>query len=330
MARADYQCGDQTDDCHCAAYDPYPCCSNGGNCTWWAWEAACCNWTVGLPGWGNANQWVGNASLDPNYEVLDYPVVGSIACRVSGTYGHVAWVTAVSGTDISVTEENCCAGCNYGMRSFDYAASHFDGGFIIRKDQCACKPGDPEQQECGNCGQQSRTCGTDCQWPAWGECSGEGVCAKSQTEAQPCGDCGTSTRTCNDTCQWDAFGECAGPDPDGGLEPCATGQQGECAQGTKRCVAGNLQCQPDKEPSAEVCDSLDNDCNGVVDDNDVCGAGAASTPGGVGVPSAEDTGGCGCRLSPPALPLGSALGGLVIGFGLGLRRATKRRRRRKT
>ena len=43
-----YQCGDQTDDCQCNANNPFPCCDNGGNCTWWAWEDACCTW--GSPG----------------------------------------------------------------------------------------------------------------------------------------------------------------------------------------------------------------------------------------------------------------------------------------
>ena len=39
-ARAVYQCGDQVDSCQCGAPNPYPCCDNGGNCTWMAWENA--------------------------------------------------------------------------------------------------------------------------------------------------------------------------------------------------------------------------------------------------------------------------------------------------
>src|SRR6185437_5086027 len=82
-ALAVYQCGAQTDTCRCGAYDPYPCCSNGGNCTWWAWEAACCNWGIGLPGWGNANQWQGNARAQ-GYDIrsCQTPVTGAIANRV--------------------------------------------------------------------------------------------------------------------------------------------------------------------------------------------------------------------------------------------------------
>ena len=240
-AAAVYQCGDQTDDCHCGDYDPYPCCDNGGNCTWWAWEAACCNWAAVLPGWGNANQWRGNALADPGYEVLDYPVTGSIANRISGTYGHVAWVVGLNGLELTVTEENCCTGCNYGLRTYTYSDwHHFDGGFIIRSGQCACAPGDPQSQGCGNCGQQARTCGNDCQWGEWGAC--------------------------------------AGPDPagDGGGVGCDTGLLGVCAAGVQRCVDGNTSCAQAAQPTPEVCDGLDNDCNGATDEGDICPDGGPS------------------------------------------------------
>src|SRR5262245_44005218 len=97
-ASAVYTCGPDKADCTCGWDGPFPWCDNGGNCTWWAWEQACCHWGVGWPGWGNANQWSGNAKAHPNCTVLGYPVVGAIATRVSGSYGHVAWVTSVSGS----------------------------------------------------------------------------------------------------------------------------------------------------------------------------------------------------------------------------------------
>jgi len=274
-AHAVYQCGDQKDDCQCGVDDPYPCCDNGGNCTWWAWEAACCNWAVGLPGWGNANQWVGHANLDPNYDVLPNPVVGSIACRVSGTYGHVAWVTAVHGSTIDVTEENCCSTCNYGMRTHTYDASYFDGGFIVRASQCECTPGQTQPDACGNCGRRERTCGADCKWQGWSACGSEGECAKGTTEEQPCGDCGKHTRTCDDACHWGDFGACAGPDPN---DACDTGQPGVCSAGTRKCVDGNLQCLASSTASAETCDGLDNDCDGQTDEDGVCGAGDGGVP----------------------------------------------------
>src|SRR5256885_4924984 len=38
-----------------------------------------------------------------------------------------------------------------------------------------------------------------------------------------------------------------------------------CAAGTTACTGGALVCNRNVNPSAETCDGLDNDCNGVVD-----------------------------------------------------------------
>ena len=177
-AWAVYACGDQTDVCQCGANNPYPCCDNGGNCTWWAWEAACCNWKVALPGWGNANQWVGNANANASYAVLGHPVTNAISCRTLGTYGHVAYVTGLSGANISVTEENCWG--NYGMRGANYASSFFQG-YITQKGQTECRPGDSQTEACGTCGSHARGCGTNGKWAAWGACGGQGPCAPGAT-----------------------------------------------------------------------------------------------------------------------------------------------------
>jgi hypothetical protein len=53
-------------------------------------------------------------------------------------------------------------------------------------------------------------------------------------------------------------------DPGGGAF-CSTGQPGVCADGTITCLGGSLQCVPDIPASPEICDNLDNDCDGVVD-----------------------------------------------------------------
>ena len=308
-AWAVYACGDQVDTCQCGANNPYPCCDNGGNCTWWAWEAACCNWGVGLPGWGNANQWVGNANANASYSVLSYPVTNAVSCRTLGTYGHVAFVTSVSGPNISVTEENCWG--NYGMRAWNYAASFFQG-YITRKGQTQCRPGDAPTQGCGNCGTQSRGCATSGKWAGWGACGGQGTCAPGARESQSCGTCGTHERTCGGTCQWGAFPQtCTGPDPDGGTLSCDTGQLGACAAGTLRCVDGGISCSPVTAPSAEQCDQIDNDCNGAVDDSISCGAPAA-TPDPTPVAANP---GAGHPAPPSAAPASEATGSSCAAAG---------------
>jgi hypothetical protein len=58
---------------------------------------------------------------------------------------------------------------------------------------------------------------------------------------------------------------------DGGGTACDTKMPGVCAAGLNECVTGTtLACKPQITASAEVCDGLDNDCNGMVDDNATC------------------------------------------------------------
>lgn len=60
---------------------------------------------------------------------------------------------------------------------------------------------------------------------------------------------------------------CAG----GGLE-CNTGGKGLCGKGISQCAldGGAPTCEPIYTPRAEVCDAIDNDCNGEVDDGKLC------------------------------------------------------------
>ena len=55
--------------------------------------------------------------------------------------------------------------------------------------------------------------------------------------------------------------------PDGITQQCGITDAGECSYGTQTCVSGAWdQCVGDVGPATETCDSLDNDCNNVVDD----------------------------------------------------------------
>lgn len=323
-ARAVYQCGDTRDDCPCAASNPYPCCSNGGNCTWYAWEAACCSWGRGLPGWGNANQWAGNARANASYEVKAYPVTDAVSCRDLGAYGHVAFTTAVSGSSVTVHEQNCWG--NYGMDTATYAASFFSGGYIVRAGQVACRPGDTQTQSCGNCGTQSRGCGTSGAWGGWGACTSQGECAPGATDEQACGDCGRHARTCSASCSWGAFAACQGADPAPAAGACDAGVPGACGQGALRCVGGALQCAQVVQPAAEVCDGVDNDCDGVIDGPSVCAADAGGElPQGPSGEAGEDggptkmtaIGGCSASGGAPMLILLLLLRSLSTGSGRG-------------
>src|SRR5207244_4221004 len=68
----------------------------------------------------------------------------------------------------------------------------------------------------------------------------------------------------------------------GGEARCNTGQRGVCAPGMIACSNGHLSCIQNVQASAEVCDGLDNDCDGVVDNGNP-GGGAACNTGQLGV-----------------------------------------------
>ncbi|HVY25080.1 MAG TPA: DUF4114 domain-containing protein [Polyangiaceae bacterium] len=56
----------------------------------------------------------------------------------------------------------------------------------------------------------------------------------------------------------------------GGGQPCDTGLVGACSVGRTDCATEGTtgMCRPIIAPGAELCDNVDNDCNGMVDDGD--------------------------------------------------------------
>ena len=131
---------------------------------------------------------------------------------------------------------------------------------------CACSPGQVQGQGCGNCGTSYRSCGGNCQWGGWGGCEGQGPCGPGQVDTQACCDCGAHSRVCQGNCQWGGFGACAGANP-AGDPPCETGKLGVCAAGVVRCLDGCRSCVQKVPASDELCDALDNDCDGPTDED---------------------------------------------------------------
>ena len=71
------------------------------NCTYVVWQQVYDRLGIALPSWGNATYWYSKAN--GTYATGSEPRVNSIVCY-SGSLGHVAYVTAVNGNQITVIE----------------------------------------------------------------------------------------------------------------------------------------------------------------------------------------------------------------------------------
>jgi hypothetical protein len=96
--------------------------------------------------------------------------------------------------------------------------------------------------------------------------------------------------------------------PGGGVA-CNTGRPGICSAGTTRCERAAIECLQDTAAIGELCDSLDNNCNGVV--NDGCPTAISFVASANGP---QYGGGGGTAFSSPCIA-GSALVGLAVRSG---------------
>jgi len=135
-----YECGGYTDNCPCEASNPFGC--QLGNCTWWAWHRICCIWGA-EPAWEIVSNWglpIKTCDWDDKarnrtfFKVNHTPAIQTVAVREAHAdnydYGHVAWVEAVNGNQVTVTEMAWGVSYPGGYRTRTYDAGYFDGGYI--------------------------------------------------------------------------------------------------------------------------------------------------------------------------------------------------------
>ena len=92
--------------------------------------------TANNPWWGNANTW-DNTARALGYRVDGTPARGSVAYWDEGYYGHVAWVAAVDGNNVTIEEYNYDHCGNYHTRTIPVNEPH---GYIHIKDLPSTPP----------------------------------------------------------------------------------------------------------------------------------------------------------------------------------------------
>jgi hypothetical protein len=160
-----------------------------------------------------------------------------------------------------------------------------DDGDGMADEQCACAVG--ETQACyagpvsaggvGMCALGSQSCTGSSEFGSWTDCTGWTPPAEETCDGLD-NDCdGTADEGCGCT--------------DGETRDCYTGPPetagvGICAPGSQACVAGAWgACDGSVLPGTDVCDGVDNDCDGFVDEGCSCSLGATrgcfETPAGM-------------------------------------------------
>ncbi|MEM9190277.1 MAG: putative metal-binding motif-containing protein [Myxococcota bacterium] len=105
---------------------------------------------------------------------------------------------------------------------------------------------------------------------ATASCNGAGACISPATLC-PLQPRGAPQIDCDDACQSPVAGTCTGMMPgmcsnlDNPMDQVSCGV-GACARSVQRCVGGAAQMCTPGAPTAETCDGIDQNCNGVADD----------------------------------------------------------------
>ncbi len=107
----------------------------------------------------------------------------------------------------------------------------------------------------------------------FGSCTGVDVC--DGAAGLSCNASTPATETCNGVDD-DCDGVTDQGNPGGGVN-CGTGKLGVCEPGTTICANGGILCSQNVQPSDEICNGIDDNCDGVVDEGNPGGGDACST-----------------------------------------------------
>ncbi|MBI5516475.1 MAG: hypothetical protein HY909_22010, partial [Deltaproteobacteria bacterium] len=188
-------------------------------------------------------------------------------------------------------------------------------------DGCACRPGESRRcyggpagtADVGVCRAGTQSCVTTGAMTAWGPCAmavvpSPEVCDGMDNNCDGFVDDGClcrpgATRPCYD-----------GPSGTRAVGTCADGVQ-TCAPGTGGVGSDWGACAGARRPSAELCDDLDNNCDGVVDDGCACRRGE-SRPCYEGPASTRGVGVCRVGTQACVVAMGMASWGMCAGQAL--------------
>ena len=180
------------------------------------------------------------------------------------------------------SKRHCAAGSFAACTDADYSSAARSHGAVYGPDSNFCDRVDHDCDGVIDTGCDSRSC-ADKGAGFTRDCYGPGLGSPS-LQHEPCR---KGTQTCgraNGVLLWGAcLGQvepvaevCNGVDDDcngliddfprGEGQACDTGRPGVCADGVRRCQTGSISCTPITGPSPEICDGLDNDCNGRTDE----------------------------------------------------------------